>query len=115
MAKRVWLSCSDFIFTSKIIETARHTKAEVISLRGLDGLGSHPPADLYLVDLDAKGFDPIAAIQAARAASPALAIVAFVQHERVDQVRAARDAGASRILSRGAFSERLPALLQSGA
>jgi hypothetical protein len=42
-------------------------------------------------------------------------VVAFGPHREGDAFRAAREAGADRVLARSAFVERLPELLRAGA
>lgn len=109
---RVLLGCTDLFFGSRILETARHTGAEVIQVReGLADAAARELPDLVIVDLNADTLEPVASIAAIRAANPAVRIVGFVRHEEVDRIRAAREAGATEIHARGAFSARLPALL----
>ncbi|AKU89769.1 response regulator [Vulgatibacter incomptus] len=105
---RILLLCTDLIFSSKILTTARLTGAEVHTNESHFGDGA---PDLVLVDLDAERLFPEDAIRRLRERMPDVPIVAFVRHERVDLIQAARAAGASQVLARGAFSERLPAIL----
>ena len=110
MSRRILLACTDLFFASKVRETARHTGAILIP-----DLGSAPPGEepeLAIVDLDATSFDPLQLVRDLRARlGNRVSIVAFVRHDETDLVKGAREAGADRVLSRGAFSERLPSLL----
>lgn len=68
---------------------------------------------LILIDLAARGADPVSLIAAVKA-DPELAsvpIVAFGPHVDADVLTAARDAGADRVLARSAFVRLLPSLL----
>lgn len=110
MAAKVLLLCSDFIFSTKIQATARQVGVSLRSLR--EGLvEAAKEASLVLVDLDAAALSPLEVIRSIRRSSPELAIVCFVRHDHVELIKAAREAGASRVLARNAFSERLPTLL----
>jgi len=75
-------------------------------------------ARAVFIDLDNRATDPVAVIARIRAdpASGDAPIVAFASHVRTDLIEAARVAGASRVLARGAFARLLPSLLlDSGA
>ena len=112
MARKVLLACTDLFFSSRIVETARHTGAQVVQVReAVADAAARERPDLVIVDLDADPLDPAASIAAIRAADPAVRIVGFVRHEEAERIRAARAAGVSEILARGAFSARLPQLL----
>ncbi|MHB1168835.1 MAG: hypothetical protein ACYC28_06085 [Longimicrobiales bacterium] len=62
-----------------------------------------------LIDLDARGWDPVALIRELRQADAqgATEIVAWVSHVRTDAIEAAREAGADRVLARSAFSKQM--------
>jgi hypothetical protein len=46
------------------------------------------------------------------AADPGLAVIAFGAHTDVDAFRRAREAGVTRVISNGAFSQQLPELVE---
>lgn len=64
-----------------------------------------------LVDLAHGGTDPAATIRALKSRPGPPEVVAFGPHRDADAFRAAREAGADRVLARSAFVERLPELL----
>lgn len=69
---------------------------------------------MLLIDLDARGVDAPALI-ARLEADPelrALPVVAFGSHVNAEALRAARAAGADRVLARSAFVRELPSLLR---
>jgi DNA-binding NarL/FixJ family response regulator len=110
---RVLLGCTDLFFSARILETARHTGAEVVQVRDdLAAAAARERPDLVLVDLGADALRPVEAIAAIRAGDPEVRLVGFVRHGEVDRIRAARDAGASEVHARGAFTARLPDLLR---
>ena len=112
MPSKIVLGCTDLFFGARIVETARHTGAAVVQVReDLAGAVVREQPDLVIVDLNADALDPVAAIAAIRGAAPHLRIAGFVRHEDAELIRAAREAGASEVHARGAFSARLPALL----
>lgn len=62
-----------------------------------------------LIDLDARGWDPVALIRELKqdAATSGIEIVAWVSHVREDAIGAAREAGADRVLARSAFTRQM--------
>lgn len=71
-------------------------------------------ADSVFVDLDTRAADPVALIGRLRegADTRGVHIVAFASHVRTDLIEAAHDAGADRVLTRGAFARLLPELVR---
>lgn len=108
MSVPVLVSCSDLIFASKISVTVRALGGEIVSF---GDEGGRTPA-LAIVDLDDVRSDAVSIVRELRERSGELPILAFVRHDRSDRIQAAREAGATRVLSRGAFSERLPTLVK---
>ena len=112
MARKVLVACTDLFFSARILETARQTGAVAVPVReAVADAAAREQPDLVIVDLNADALEPVASIAAVRAALPAVPIVGFVRHEEAERIRAAREAGASEVLARGAFSARLPQLL----
>lgn len=107
----------DLFFAAKIGETARHLGVTVefaSSGQAVLERASNAPA-LVILDLGAAGLDPIGVIARLKA-DPALRdtrIVGFVNHERVDLIDQARQAGCDEVLTRGAFTKGLPDMLAS--
>jgi CheY-like chemotaxis protein len=106
--------CEDLMFLSRIREAARVAGVEVLSVRDAAGLvgAANAGAQLALVDLDGR-LPVLAAVEGLRQ-EPRLRdfpVVGFVSHVDVDRAEAARAAGCSSVLSRGAFVRQLPGLL----
>lgn len=106
----------DLFFAAKIGETARHLGVTVeFASSGqavLEKASNNAPA-LVILDLGAAGLDPIGVIARLKA-DPTLRdarIVGFVNHERVDLIDQARQAGCDEVLTRGAFTKGLPDML----
>ena len=103
----------DLMFTSKIRETAQHLGVEVQSARNPEALVlAARQARLVIVDLRLpealEALDRLASdAEAARVPS-----VGFIDHERTDVMEEARTRGCGRVLAKGEFAGRLPALLQ---
>jgi CheY-like chemotaxis protein len=105
----------DLLFLSHIREAARGAGAGVRPVRGATDLvaSAREGARLVLVDADSSRL-PWADAVAALRSEPGLAslpVVAFASHVHADHAEAARAAGCSRVLSRGAFVRELPHLL----
>lgn len=110
---RVHLLIDDLFFRAKVEATAAALEVPVALAKApadLAGAGEDPDA-LVLVDLNHPA-DPIEAIRALKAASPAPTVVAFGSHVDGERLKAARDAGADQVLARSAFTTRLPELLK---
>jgi CheY-like chemotaxis protein len=105
----------DLMFLSRIREAARPSGAEVLPARGPEEAVAAARAGgrLVLVDAEASRLPWAAALAALRSepSLPALPVVAFVSHVHPERAEAALAAGASRVLSRGAFVRELPGLL----
>jgi CheY-like chemotaxis protein len=110
---------ADLMAAARIRGAAQAGGTELRLVRGADELLATAAADpprLVVVDLEARG-DPAGAIARlkADAATAALPVVAYAPHVREDAIRAARAAGAERVLARGAFVRDLSAILKSEA
>jgi hypothetical protein len=104
----------DLMFLSRIREAARGTDIEVRAVRTADQAlaACREGARLLLIDLDSTRL-PSSAVLAAVAAEPGPlpATIGFFGHVNADTGRAAQEAGCTLVLARGAFVQRLPALL----
>jgi DNA-binding NarL/FixJ family response regulator len=114
----VLIVCTDLIFSTKITGTAKAVGKAFGSARNLERLqhllDDAPDGALVIVDLNAQGVDPLAAIALVKSAPRRLRVVAFLSHVQAELAAAARQAGADEVLARSAFSERLPAILTGG-
>ena len=98
----------DLFFSSKISETAKQLNSEVVFCRSAESV----PLDAarICVDLNAASFDALAEIRKLRTVHRA-PIVAFLSHVQVDLKREAEEAGATEVIPRSAFVQRLVELL----
>jgi CheY-like chemotaxis protein len=114
---KVLAGVPDLFFAAKIAETARHLGVTIefaSSGQAVLEKASNAPV-LVILDLGAAGLDPIGVIAKLKA-DPALRdarVVGFVNHERVDLIDQARQAGCDEVLTRGAFTKGLPDMLAS--
>ncbi len=97
---------SDLFFQSRILSAGRHAGR---SVRFVSHASSADRFALALVDLDASA-DVLKAI-ATWAASGAGPIIAFGPHVDTEGRRAARRAGAGRVLAKSRFVTQLPTIL----
>lgn len=108
---------ADLIFASRIRGVADAVGARVRTVRSaselLDVARAVAPR-LIILDLDARGVDVLGLVERIKS-EPALAaipVVVFGAHVEGARLRAAREAGADRVLARSAFVRDLPALLR---
>jgi CheY-like chemotaxis protein len=104
----------DLMFLSRIREAARGCGAVVRAARASDLVAAaREGARLVLVDADSSRLPWEDAVRALRSEAPfaSLPVVAFVSHVHPERAEAARAAGCSQVLARGAFVQELPRLL----
>lgn len=108
---------ADLLFASRVRGAADAVGARVRTVRSaaelLEAAGTDAPR-LIILDLDARGVD-VPALVAQLKSDPALAgihVVVFGAHVEGAALRAAREAGADRVLARSAFVRELPELLR---
>lgn len=110
------LALTDLLFGARIRAAAQTGNVDVIVLRtpaALVAAAVERAPRRILIDLDARGHDPVDVIRSLKddARTSEVDVVAFVSHVREDAIRAARDAGADRVLARSAFVRQLPDLV----
>jgi CheY-like chemotaxis protein len=114
---RVLALVDDLLFLSRIREAARGTGTDVRTVRGAADLlaGAREGGCLVLVDADSSRLPWTDAVAALRAdpALDSLPVVAFLSHVHAERAEAARAAGCTRVLARGAFVQELPRLIAS--
>jgi CheY-like chemotaxis protein len=109
----------DLMFLSRIREAARGAGASILSARTRADLvaAARDGGRLVLVDADSARLPWAQAVSALRA-EPALAglpVLAFLSHVNAERAEAARAAGCTRVLARGAFVRELPQLVAAAA
>lgn len=114
------LALTDLLFGARIRAAARANDVEVVVHRTpaeLIGAAVEHAPHRILIDLDARAYDSVNVIRSLKgdARTRDTEVVAFVSHVREDAIRAARDAGADRVLARSAFVRQLPDLVSAGA
>jgi CheY-like chemotaxis protein len=115
---RVIALVDDLLFLSRIREAARGTAVEVRAVRDAGALAesARDGGRLVLVDADSARLPWEAAVRALRAAQgDDLPVVAFLSHVHAERAEAARAAGCTRVLARGAFVQDLPRMLAAAA
>ncbi len=99
------LLCTDLMFAVQLQNMAKHAGLRFVNAR----VGSPlPPADLMVVDLAAR-VDVPAAIR--EAVSMGTRVIAFGPHMDADGRRAAKDAGAARVLANSNLVRDMPLIL----
>lgn len=101
---------TDVFFQVRVAAAARAAGRTVRFSTSLDDLMQLTGADLVLVDLDAH-LDVLSAIRSAPR-TPHTAVIAFGPHIDTDGRKAARLAGADRVLAKSKFVTELPVLLR---
>ncbi len=113
-------ACADLMFATRIraaaedlhrvSRPARNPDMLQARLDRIDDGKPNDPVSLLLIDLDLQDLG-LALIQQARQHTPDLPIYAFGPHVATDLLQQAHAAGASRVLTRGAFVKQLTQLL----
>jgi hypothetical protein len=98
----------DLIFSSKISAVAKQVNAQVVFCRSAESVP--PDATRICVDLNAATFDAIAEIRKLKTTRGA-PIFAYVSHVQVELKKKAEEAGATEVMPRSAFVQRLAAIL----
>ena len=95
---RVAVLADDLIWSTRLTDALRAAGAEPAAVRSLDALAAAlPGVDRVIVDLTARAYDGVAAIETARAAGrPVLAVG---QHDDHELRRRALAAGADRVFA----------------
>jgi len=106
---------ADLLFAARIRAAAEPAGANVFVARNakiaLEHLEQVTPA-LIIVDLDARGWDPVALIHElkSRDSLKEVPVLGYVSHVREDLIEAARSAGA-KVMARGAFARDMAEIL----
>src|SRR3954464_7904174 len=98
---------TDLIFATKITGTGKALERPVSIARSLDKLHQlldalppgPPQSSMLIIDLNATGPDPLAAISIAKTHPASPHIVAYLSHVQADLAQKARIAGAHQILA----------------
>jgi DNA-binding response OmpR family regulator len=100
--RRVAVLAEDLIWATRLGTAVERSGALADRVRDAGGFDLVlDGADGAIVDMTARGYDPIEAIQHARESG--VATVAVGQHEDLEQRRLALDAGARRVVTYNAF------------
>ena len=104
---------TDLFFLIQVTGAAKPLGLQVVCVKdkatALDKLNESPAT--LIVDLTCHQADPIALIEAAKAAHPALNVIGFLPHVQTELRQRALDAGADHVLPRSTFAQNLPKLL----
>ena len=117
MAESIVVMMEDLLFLSKIMETAKAIDVKVVrgdAQGGKAALRDAQPQAIIL-DLNSRTLPAVELIQSLKAdpATRPIRIVGFVSHVQEELISAARAAGCDSILTRSAFTKRLPELLRT--
>lgn len=108
---------ADLMFASRVRGAARAAGVEAVTVERAERLleeVAHRRPRVVLVDLEARGVDAPALVRRLKAdpATARVPVVAFGPHTNAEALRAARRAGADRVLARSAFVRELASILQ---
>lgn len=119
-ASMIVYCCADLIFATKVRSTcdalgavSRPARSVEMLQKRLDRVDDGKANDsvvLVLVDLDI-GEPALTLIAAARSHDPALPVVAWGPHVAVDLLNAAGQVGATQVMTRGSFTQKLPEII----
>src|SRR5687768_11555338 len=105
---------ADLIFGARIRATAESVGAATLIAKDPKDLLSKLSENetrMVILDLDRSGLHITDTIKQIKA-TPSVTGLAYVSHVREDAIREARDAGADKVIARGAFAHQLAGLLK---
>jgi len=107
---------ADMMFASRVRGTATAIGVDAVTVTRAEKLMEETRRlrpRVVLIDVDARGVDVPGVIARLKsdAETAAVPVIAFGSHVNADALRAAREAGADRVLARSAFVRDLPILL----
>jgi len=108
---------TDLIFATKIRSTAEAVGARIELVRSVASLAAAAGGGAIgqvIIDLNADGLDPAAAIAAAKGLPGRPRVIAFLSHVQTELAAAAQQAGADEVMPRSAFTARLPEVIRWG-
>lgn len=105
---------ADLFFRARIEAVAEAVGRPLAPARSVDDANTALAGgtNLVLVDLGHTGLDAVQAIAALKSRDPAPRVIAFGSHVDAETLKAARAAGADRVMARSAFTERLVGILK---
>jgi CheY-like chemotaxis protein len=109
VGKSVVALTADMIFAARIRGAAPH----VVLARDVKDLLSRvaeTKPDLVVLDMDRRGLDVRGTVEQLKAAD--IEVLCYVSHVREDLISEAREAGADKVMARGAFANQLATLLR---
>ncbi len=108
--RRVLLAIPDLIFNTRVADAVRALGGTAHDITATTAAESAAGADLAVVDTGAPGARAVIA-----ALAGAVPVLAYGSHVDIAGQRAALQAGANRLVTRGKLTAELPALLQATA
>lgn len=111
------LVATDLIFGSRVAQAAKALGVPLRTARDANALAAvlaGRPVALVMVDMSLDLGTATAAIRRARSQDPPPAVVAFYAHVQNELREAAIDAGATQVMSRSAFVEKVDEVLRAG-
>ncbi len=110
VSKQLLAIVEDLFFAVKIEGAAKGAGVALqFAKTEASALAAAPTAELILLDLNCKGIDVLDLL----ARLPGDKVIGFVSHVQTELRQAAAAAGCGRVMARSAFSDQLPAILQS--
>jgi len=103
------LSCSDFLFTTRILDTARALQRDMRIIKDAGTLASQFETEtlgLWIIDLDSAG-EAVSHVAAIREQFPGLMVIGFGSHVEVDRLKQARAAGCQLVVPRSKMTTDL--------
>jgi hypothetical protein len=105
----------DLLFVSKIREAAASLGVDVEAVRDVERLTTVAQrARLVILDLALPDAMRALEILASHPGSTSVPTVGFVGHERLDVMETAKALGCARVMAKGEFATKLPAIIREG-
>jgi DNA-binding response OmpR family regulator len=111
----IHLLTDNIFFSSKIAQNLKANGIESQTFTKPEALAAAmqtQPADAVLVNLNARGYDPVAVIQGLKAAADSPTVIAFCGHSDKETMEKGRQSGADRVVANSAITMNAAAVLR---
>ena len=111
----IYLLTDNIFFSSKIAQNLKANSVEAQTLTKPEALAAAMETaapDAVLVNLNARGYDPMAVIQTLKASEQSPTVIAFCGHSDTETMEKGRQSGADRVVANSAITMNAAGVLR---
>jgi DNA-binding response OmpR family regulator len=111
----IYLLTDNIFFSSKIAQNLKASGVEAQTVTKPDALAAAlaaQPADAVLVNLNARGYDPVAVIRGLKAGGNPPVVIAFCGHSDTETMTRGKASGADRVVANSAITMNAAGVLR---